>query len=302
LECRLGEAPAAPDHRAAPPHVAAMPELPEVEAARLTATRVAVGRRIRGVWCAADPLVFEGVSPAAVRAALLGRRVRRVGRHGKHLWFELDRRPWPSFHFGMTGGFYTARTRAVTLVSSRRRDPPDIWPPRFAKLRLTLDDGGELAVADARRLGRIRLRHDPPHEPPISLLGFDALRDLPPPARLRELLRGRSAPIKAVLLDQSFAAGVGNWIADEVLYQARLGPRRQAHTLSAAEVRRLRDRIRSVVTTAVRVRADSDRFPRTWLFHDRWGRSAGAVTARGEGIRYDRIGGRTTAWVPSVQS
>jgi formamidopyrimidine-DNA glycosylase len=279
-----------------------MPELPEVEAARLMATRVAVGRRISGVWCAADSLVFEGVDPGGVRAALLGRRVRGVGRHGKHLWFELDRRPWPSFHFGMTGGFHTPRTRSVRLVSSRRRNPRDLWPPRFVKLRLTLDDGGELAVADARRLGRIRFRHDPPHEPPISLLGFDALRDLPPAARLRELLRGRAAPIKAVLLDQSFAAGVGNWIADEVLYQAKLRPRRRAHTLSAAEVRRLRARIRSVIRTAVRVRADSDRFPRTWLFHDRWGRNAGAVTARGEEIRYDTVGGRTTAWVPAVQS
>jgi formamidopyrimidine-DNA glycosylase len=158
-----------------------------------------------------------------------------------------------------------------------------------------------VALADARRLGRIRLRHDPPREPPISLLGFDALRQLPSPARFRGLLRGRSAPIKAVLLDQGFAAGVGNWIADEVLYQARIDPRRRAHTLSEAEVRRLRAKIGSVVTTAVRARSDSDRYPRTWLFHDRWGRSAGALTARGEPIRYDTIGGRTTAWVPRVQ-
>ncbi len=278
-----------------------MPELPEVEAARFIARRVAVGRRVTGVWCAADPIVFEGVSAARVRKALLGRRVLAARRHGKHLWLELDRRPWPSFHFGMTGGLHTPRVPSVRLVSGGRRHPGAVWPPRFTKLRLTLDDGGELALADARRLGRIRLRHDPPREPPISLLGFDALLHLPSPARFRELLRGRSAPIKAVLLDQSFAAGVGNWIADEVLYQAGIDPRRRAHTLSDAEVRRLRAKIRSVVTTSVRARSDSDRYPRTWLFHDRWGRSAGAVTARGERIRYDTIGGRTTAWVPTVQ-
>ena len=278
-----------------------MPELPDVEAARLIARRVAVGRRITGVWCAADPIVFEGVSPARFRGALLGRRVLAVRRHGKHLWLALDRRPWPTFHFGMTGGLHIPRGPSVRLVSSRARTRRDVWPPRFTKLRVTLDDGGEMALADARRLGRIRLRHDPPHEPPISLLGFDALRQLPSPARFRGLLRGRSAPIKAVLLDQGFAAGVGNWIADEVLYQARIDPRRRAHTLSEAEVRRLRARIGSVVTTAVRARSDSDRYPRTWLFHDRWGRSSGAVTARGEPIRYDTIGGRTTAWVPIVQ-
>src|SRR6266851_1875272 len=162
-----------------------MPELPEVEAARLIARRVAVGRRIVGVWCAADSIGFE-----------------------------LDRRPWPCLHVGMTGGFHVRGQRGVKLVSSG--DPPrgGEWPPRFAKLRLTFDDGGELVFADARRLGRVRLRHDPAAEPPISLLGFDALLGVPPPRGFAALLRGRSAPIKAVLLDQSVAAGVGNWIAD----------------------------------------------------------------------------------------
>ena len=70
-----------------------MPELPEVEAARLTARKVAVGRRIVGVWCADDSIVFDRVSPARVRRALVGRRVLGVRRHGKHLWFELDGRP-----------------------------------------------------------------------------------------------------------------------------------------------------------------------------------------------------------------
>ena len=152
-----------------------------------------------------------------------------------------------------------------------------------------------------RDRGRIRLRHDPPHEPPIGLLGFDALLELPPPRRFAALLRERNAPMKAVMLDQSFAAGVGNWIADEALYQARIAPRRRAHSLSRDEARRLRAALRSVVATAVAARADSDRFPRTWLFHHRWGRDAGAVTARGERIRHDTIAGRTTAWVPAAQ-
>jgi formamidopyrimidine-DNA glycosylase len=277
-----------------------MPELPEVDAARLAAERVARGRRIVAVRCAPDPIVFEGVAPARFRRTLVGRRVRAVRRRGKHLWFELDRRPWPCFHFGMTGGFHSPRGRAVRLVSSGAREAA-VWPPRFTKIHFTFDDGGELVVADARRLGRIRLRHDPPREPPISGLGFDALLELPTPARFLALLRARSAPIKALLLDQSFAAGVGNWIADEVLYQARIDPRRRAHTLSDAEGRRLRVRLRSVLTTAVRAGSDSDRYPRSWLFLHRWGRNAGARTAPGERIRHDTIGGRTTAWVPATQ-
>jgi formamidopyrimidine-DNA glycosylase len=278
-----------------------MPELPEVEMARRTAARVAVGRRIVQVRCADDPLVFDGVGPAGVRRALLGRRVRGVRRRGKHFWLELDRRPWLCVHFGMTGGLHTPVARSVRLASSGRKPPPPRWPPRFTKLHLTFDDGGELAIADARRLGRIRLRHDPAAEPPISLLGFDAFADLPSARRVAERLRGRGAPIKAVLLDQSFAAGVGNWIADEVLYQARIDPRRPARSLSEHEIRRLRARIRSVIGTAVRLGTNGDRYPRTWLFHHRWDRHAGALTAREEAIRYETIGGRTTAWVPAVQ-
>jgi formamidopyrimidine-DNA glycosylase len=278
-----------------------MPELPEVEVGRIIARRVAAGRVISRVRCADDPIVFEGVTPSRVRRALLGRRVRTVARHGKHLWFELDRRPWPILHFGMTGGFHTPARPSVKLVSSGDRDPDGAWPPRFTKLHLTFEDGGELVFADARRLGRVRLRHDPRAEPPISLLGFDAYREIPPLGRFWDLLRGREAPLKAVLLDQAFAAGVGNWIADEVLYQAGLDPRRRARTLTREEAARLRARLRAVVALSVRVHSDSDRYPRSWLFHYRWGKRAGAVTGRGESIRYTTLGGRTTAWVPAVQ-
>ena len=277
-----------------------MPELPEVETARRAAAAVAVGRRITGLVAADDPIVFEGRPPARIRQALRGRRVKAVRRHGKHLWFELDARPWPCFHFGMSGGLHVPDRTGVKLRSSRIR-PGGAWPPRFTKLRLTLDDGGELVYADARRLGRIRLRQNPAAEPPISLLGFDALVSLPTARAMAQVLETRGAPIKAVLLDQAFSAGVGNWIADEVLYQARIAPNRPARTLRLAEVRRLRAAIRLVIGRAVGVGADGDRFPRHWLFHYRWGKAAGAITGRGERIRFDTIGGRTTAWVPSVQ-
>jgi len=136
-----------------------VPELPEVEAARRLAARVAVGRRIARVWCAADPIVFES-PPPRVRAALEGRRVRAARRHGKHLWLELDRGPALLMHFGMTGGLHVPDAPPVRLMSSRGA-PRRGWPPRFAKLRLVFTDGAELALADGRRLGRVRLRRDP---------------------------------------------------------------------------------------------------------------------------------------------
>jgi formamidopyrimidine-DNA glycosylase len=276
-----------------------VPELPEVEAARRLAVRVAVGRRIVSVWCAADPIVFES-PPPRVRAALEGRRVRAARRHGKHLWLELDRGPALLMHFGMTGGLHVPRRPPLRLMSSRGAPAPG-WPPRFAKLRLVFDDGGELALADGRRLGRVRLRHDPRAEPPVSRLGFDALHELPPPARFHALVHERTAPMKALLLDQTFAAGVGNWIADEVLYQAAIDPRRPARTLTPAESSRVRSRLRAILRLAVRAGADSDRYPRTWLFHHRWDHDPLARTASGARLRWETIGGRTTAWAPSVQ-
>ena len=106
--------------------------------------------------------------------------------------------------------------------------------------------------------------------------------------------------MKSVLLDQSFAAGVGNWIADEVLFQARLDPRRRANTLTRSEIGILRNALKRVVTKAVAVDADKTRFPRTWLFHQRWGKPSDARIG-GEPIEFLTLGGRTTAWVPTRQ-
>src|SRR5262245_389345 len=111
-----------------------MPELPEVEAARRLLARVAVGRRIAAVSCADDRIVFQGAPPARFAAALRGRRIRAARRHGKHLWLELDRRPWPTLHFGMTGRVRVPGRRAVRLRSSRGRGSEAGWPPRFTKL------------------------------------------------------------------------------------------------------------------------------------------------------------------------
>jgi formamidopyrimidine-DNA glycosylase len=277
-----------------------MPELPEVERGRRLAAEAVEGRRIARVRCARDRIVFDGTNPAAMRRALTEAAVRAVHRHGKHLWFELDRVPHPLFHFGMTGSFRVPGIQPLKLASSPRKETSD-WPPRFTKIHLWLDDGGELVMTNARRLGRIRLRRDPRHEPPISLLGFDPLLSLPSPREFEELLRHRGAILKSLLMDQSFAAGVGNWIADEVLYQAGIDPRRRANTLTPTEARRLRSKLRAIVRRAVEVNAAKDRFPRTWLFHDRWGKNENATTARGERIEFLQLGGRTTAWVPSVQ-
>ena len=276
-----------------------MPELPEVERSRRLAESVAAGRRIERVECAADPIVYAGAS-AREWEALRGRVVLAACRWGKQLWLDLDAPPHPLFHLGMTGGLRVPGDTPLKLATGPAHRP-DEWPPRFWKVRLTFEGGRELVMTDARRLGRLLLRAAPREEPPVSRLGFDPLLALPPPRRFAELLAARSVVVKSLLLDQRFAAGVGNWIADEVLYQARIDPRRRARDLDDREARRLRAVLRRVVEKAVSVDAESSRYPAGWLFHRRWGRRAGAKTARGETVEHLEIGGRTTAWVPAVQ-
>jgi formamidopyrimidine-DNA glycosylase len=205
------------------------------------------------------------------------------------------------FHFGMTGAFHTPAALPLQLKSGPKTANLT-WPPRFTKIHLVFDDGGELVMTNARRLGRILLRKDPLNESPLNKLGFDPLLNPPTTRSFEKMLQRRSAIIKSLLLDQSFSAGVGNWIADEVLYQAGIDPRRRAHSLSHEEVRRLHRALKSVIRIAVRANADSTCYPRHWLFHERWGKREDAATARGERIAHTIISGRTTAWVPTVQS
>src|SRR2546428_10889491 len=82
-----------------------MPELPEVETARKLAARTLAGRRLVGVATVDDPIVYAGVSPRRLAAALRGRRGTAGGRQGKHLWLELGRPPRPPVHFGLSGAF-----------------------------------------------------------------------------------------------------------------------------------------------------------------------------------------------------
>jgi formamidopyrimidine-DNA glycosylase len=264
-----------------------VPELPEVEAARKTALRHLKGRRIVIARCEKDPIVLSGVSPRRIERALTGALIEDAGRFGKHLWFELDRKPWPVFHFGMTGEFHFLGPKAPS--------------PPFLRLELLLDNRRRFAFTDARRFGRLRLAHEPLNEPPLSGLGHDPLFGLPEASDLAALIGARTAPIKAVLLDQATFAGVGNWIADEVLYQAAIRPQRRASDLSGVEVARLRTALLRIIRRAVAVGADSDRFPPGWLFHRRWGRVKGSTTVGGDAIVHDTVGGRTTAWVPSRQ-
>jgi formamidopyrimidine-DNA glycosylase len=260
-----------------------------------------------------DSLCFDKDEPLEVARALRGAVVTGSGRKGKYFWLILDRKPWVIFHMGMTGNVEIRRMRGKS-DPVRGWGGPKLWrdatqkgraergkPPRFCRLFLTLANGDEIAVTDPRRFGRIRLSEDPENAPSIRRLGYDPLHEFPPAKVLAAKLARRRVKIKAVLLDQKLFAGVGNWIADEVLYQAGIDPHRIASELSAAEVVKLRRKVMSVIRDSVRMSADYDRYPKSWLFHYRWGKTKNAQDHLGREILHETIGGRTTAWVPQAQ-
>jgi formamidopyrimidine-DNA glycosylase len=280
-----------------------MPELPEVETVRRLVRDTLQGKRITRVEVAGDAVVFGRAAPAAIESALLRRSVRDVGRRGKFFWLTLDGAgPTVFGHLGMSG-WIRAVGKAGTRLHGHGDAPFDDADgrPRFLKLRIETRDGSGIAFTDPRRLGRIWLGGSPETEPRVQRLGRDAFEDLPSEAEMLALLGRRRIPIKALLLDQSALAGIGNWIADEVLYQSRIAPKRSAASLTASEVASLRRSIRSVLARAVKVGADHERFPKSWLFEHRWGGARGAERVGGEKIVREEVGGRTTAWVPTRQ-
>jgi formamidopyrimidine-DNA glycosylase len=280
-----------------------MPELPEVETVCRVMRRALQGQRITRVEVVPDAIVFSGVAPKAIEKALLRRSVREVGRHGKFFWLALDGAgPIVFGHLGMSG-WIRAVGRQGTRLHGHGDAPFDDAEgrPRFLKLRIEARDGSGIVLTDPRRLGRVWLGSSPETEPRLARLGRDAFDDLPTASELHALFGRRRIPIKAVLLDQGALSGIGNWIADEVLYQSRIAPKRSAASLTAVEVAALRRSIRSVLAHAVKVGADHHRFPKSWLFEHRWGGTRGVEQIAGQPIVREEVGGRTTAWVPTRQ-
>ncbi|KAG4125182.1 hypothetical protein ERO13_D10G082500v2 [Gossypium hirsutum] len=245
-----------------------MPELPEVEAARRAIEENCLGKKIKRAIIANDSKVIEGVSSLDFESALLGKTIVSAHRKGKNLWLHLDSPPFPSFQFGMAGAIYIKGVAVTKYKRSAVKDN-DEWPSKYSKFFVELDDGLELSFTDKRRFARVRLLKDPTSVPPISELGPDALFEPMTINEFTDSLSKKKIGIKALLLDQSYISGIGNWIADEVLYQARIHPLQICSSLSKENCATLHNCIKEVIQYAVEVDADCNRFPCDWLFHFR---------------------------------
>lgn len=256
-----------------------MPELPEVEAARRAIEGHCIGKKIVKSIIADDNKVIDGVSASDFEASVLGKTVLSAHRKGKNLWLRLDSPPFPSFQFGMTGAVYIKGVAVTQYKRSAVKDT-DEWPSKYSKFFVELDDGLELSFTDKRRFAKVRLLNDPTSVPPISELGPDALLEPMTVDEFTDSLSKKKITIKALLLDQSYISGIGNWVADEVLYQAKIHPLQTAASLSKESCATLLKCIKEVIQSAVEVDADCSRFPLEWLFHFRWGKKPGKVNGK----------------------
>ena len=205
-----------------------MPELPEVETIRRDLEGLLVGRTLRRVSIhpGGERLAITH-APRALERELRGRRVTALGRQGKYLLAALDDgRTWV-LHLRMTG--------SLVHVPPAAEGPPP--PGRFERARVELDDGSTLRLNDVRKFATWHLVVDPREAMPRS--GPDALAAEFTPGWLRQAFARRSTAVKAALLDQRVAAGVGNIYADEACWIARIDPRTPAHTLGPRRVARL---------------------------------------------------------------
>lgn len=258
-----------------------MPELPEVESARQVVETRALGRQIADVDDR-DTYECRPHEPGEIRSALVGRELTTTHRRGKAMWCETsDGGPLLGIHLGMSGRIHVS-------ASDGRGGGRDARKAEWDRFTITFEDGGTLRLFDKRRLGRIRL------DPDLSALGPDAAEISRDDFRTR--IGKGNAPLKARLLDQGAIAGIGNLLADEVLWQSHLSPQRRTADLAVEELDELRRHLCTAIRTAIRQggvhtgeiikhRRRDEHCPR-----------CGAEMTRAT------VGGRTTWWCPVEQA
>jgi formamidopyrimidine-DNA glycosylase len=212
-----------------------MPELPEVETVVRGLREPLIGRTVESMWYDWGR-VIHSPEPDEFAARISGQTFRAIRRRAKYIICELDTDAL-LIHLKMTGRLY--------VVDNHEMQDADRW----VHFGLQLDGGRQLRFSDARKFGRVYLTDDV--EKITGKLGPEPLEDDFTPEIFRSRLQGRQKAIKALLLDQTFVAGVGNIYADEALHRAGIHPLRMAHTLTEAESARLYEAVRAALQAGI---------------------------------------------------
>jgi len=263
-----------------------MPELAEVDYHRKQ-WQCGLKQKILALDVHPHARIFRGVDTHVLRKTLTGAVLLDSESHGKQMFFRFSKRGWLGLHLGMTGEL--------------RVEPAGYEPGRHDHLVLR-QRRRSLVFTDPRQFGRVRFHAGETTPPWRANLPASILSKQFTPSVVTDFLErhGRMA-LKAVLLMQAGFPGVGNWMADEILWRARIQPARAAGKINAAEAKKLYREVRFVCREAMRtVSADFGYPPDSWLFHRRW-RRGGDCPRDGTALSHAQIGGRTTCWCRSCQ-
>ena len=275
-----------------------MPELPEVETIRSRLGPALAGRRFERVRIL-DPRLTRPDPPDAVAASLEGQRVADVRRRGKYLIVEFDSGRHLLVHLRMTGNLLHPAPKGP------EEDP-------YVRAVVRLDNGSDVAYRDVRRFGTWELLEPGELESYFASrrLGHEPLERAFTAVALGRAFAGRRAPVKAALLDQRAAAGVGNIYADEALWYARIHPLTPAGALGESQLKELRRGIRKALELGIERqgatlrdyrRADGERGRMQHEFRV-YGRAGEPCPRCGTPIEKIRAGGRGTWFCPACQS
>jgi formamidopyrimidine-DNA glycosylase len=289
-----------------------VPELPEVELVRRGLSTTIVGRRVEEVEVRSGSSL--AVPTARLKRAVHGSRLTGAARRGKVLIVELDSGAHLLVHPMMTGQFVvTENGRTLFAGGHPSRNMLGPMPNQTTRVVFRLSGDRALFFNDARKFGRIRLLGSGTPlsaDPFLARLGPEPLGDAFTLATFRsQLERHRRAPIKAVVLNQSVVAGVGNIYADESLHLARVHPARLAAGLDGSESRRVHHAIRHIIELAIdrggtsfadyadRARSPTGYLPRARVFR----RQGEPCPVCGTVIERTRVAGRPTDICPHCQ-
>ena len=271
-----------------------MPELPEVETIKEDLRELVVGSKIEEARVL-DPALIEGVAPEEFVGRLTDTTITGIRRRAKHLIVELDSGDAIVFQLKIGGQFL--------LV------PPVAEPTTALMLVLSLDDDRRLFLRDETGYTRARVMDEEELEERFAGLGPEPLEEGFEVEYLRETLSHRRAQIKPLLLDQKVVAGIGNIYADEILYDARLHPRRKANTLTGEEWEALHGAILKNLSAGIEHRGTTFSLYRDVL--DREGhhqdylrvflRAGKPCPDCGGKVVKEKVGGRTTFLCPACQ-
>jgi formamidopyrimidine-DNA glycosylase len=272
-----------------------MPELPEVETIKEDAREHLAGSRILRATVLEPNLVEHPASTEEFERRLEGRRITGAGRRAKHLIIELD------------GG--DALVLQLKIGGQLLLVPPAREPQTALMLVLHLDGDRRVFLRDQTGFTRARLLSGEELQERLSTLGPEPLGESFDAGYLPGKVGSRRAQIKPLLLDQKVVAGIGNIYVDEILYDARLHPRRKANTLTGEEWERLAAAIKKNLAAGVEHRGTTVRLYRDLL--DRPGEHQDYLRVfekhgescpgcGGEVVR-EKVGGRPTHFCPRCQ-